>query len=132
MEIKDFIQDALEQIVDGVQQANSTLAAKGASITTENVAGAEGYFSARVENGEPMKRYIKVDFDIAVEVAKSNIDKTEARGDLDGELKLQVASITKAGFDLKGGMTKTDIEQHTQQNIHHIKFSLPLSLPSIK
>ena len=132
MEIKDFIKDALDQIVDGVQQANSTLAAKGASITTENVAGAEGYFSAQVEKGEPMKRYIKVDFDIAVEVAKSNIDKTEARGDLDGELKLQVASIAKAGFDLKGGMIKTDIEQHTQQNIHHIKFSLPLSLPNSK
>lgn len=54
MEIKDFIKDALEQIVDGVQQANLTLASKNAFVPTENVAGAEGYFSARVENGEPL------------------------------------------------------------------------------
>ena len=133
MEIKDFIEDALIQIVDGVQQANSTLATKGAFVPTEDVAGAEGYFCSQIpKKGEPIKRYIKVDFDVAIEVAKSNIDETEAQGDLDGELKLQVASIAKAGFDLKGGMTKTEIEQHTQQNIHHIKFSLPLSLPSTK
>ena len=60
MEIKDFIKDALEQIVDGVQQAYSTLASKGAFVPTENVAGAEGYFSARVEKGEPIKRYKNV------------------------------------------------------------------------
>ena len=101
-------------------------------MPTENVAGAEGYFSARVENGEPIKRYIKVDFDIAVEVSKSDVDTIEANGNLDGELKLQVATIAKAGFDLKGGMSETDTQQTTQQNIHHIKFSLPLSLPDTK
>lgn len=132
MEIKDFIKDALAQIVDGVHEANTALKEKGACVPTENVAGAEGYFSARVENGEPIKRYIKVDFDIAVEVSKSDVDTIEAKGNLDGELKLQVATITKAGFDLKGGMSETDTQQTTQQNIHHIKFSLPLSLPDTK
>lgn len=47
MEIKDFIKDALAQIVDGVQQAYSTLASKGAFVPTENVAGAEGYFKCQ-------------------------------------------------------------------------------------
>ena len=131
MEIRDFIKDALEQIVDGVQLANSTLATKGAFVPTENVAGTEGYFCAKIpKKGEPIKRYIKVDFDIAVEVSKSDVETIEAKGNLDGGLKLQVATIAKAGFDLKGGMSATDTQQNTQQNIHHIKFSLPLSLPN--
>lgn len=132
MEIKDFIKDALAQIVDGVQKANSALIERGAFIPTENIAGAEGYYDAQITVGKPVKRYLKVDFDIAVEVTKSDTTKTEAQGNLDGELKLQVATIAKAGFDLKGGMSKTNTQQATQQNIHHIKFSLPLSLPDTK
>lgn len=129
MEIKDFIRDTLAQIVDGVKEANTTLAEKGSYVPTENIAGAEGYCDARVSKNGVVKRYVKVDFDIAVEVSKSDIEKVEGNGSLDGELKLQVA-LSKAGFDLHGGMSGSNTQQNMQQNIHHVRFSLPLSLPN--
>lgn len=130
MEIKDFIRDTLAQIVDGVQEANTTLAEKGAYIPTENIAGVEGYCDARVSKNGVVKRYVKVDFDIAVEVSKSDVEKVEEKGSLEGGLKLQVALISKAKFDLHGDMSDSNMLQNVQQNIHHIKFSLPLSLPN--
>lgn len=131
MEIKDFIKDALAQIVDGVHEANTALKEKGACVPTENVVGAEGYADGTPRKfGEPIKRYFKVDFDIAVEVSKSDIEKVEEKGSLEGGLKLQVALISKANFDLHGDMSDSNTQQNVQQNIHHIKFSLPLSLPS--
>ena len=131
MEIKDFIKDALAQIVDGVQEANTALKGKGACVPTENVVGADGYADGTPRKyGEPVKRYVKVDFDIAVEVFKSDVEKVEEQGSIDGDMKLQVAFISKAGFDLHGGISGSSRQENVQQNIHHIKFSLPLSLPS--
>ncbi len=130
MEIKDFIRDTLAQIVDGVKEANTTLTEKGAYVPTENIAGAEGYFDARVSKNGVVKRYVKVDFDIAVEVSKSDAEKVEEQGSIDGGLKLQVALISKAGFDLHEGISGSNTQQNVQQSTHHIKFSLPLSLPS--
>lgn len=132
MEIKDFIKDALAQIVDGVQEANTALAEKEAYVPTENIAGYEGYFDARVPKNGVVKRYVKVDFDIAVEVSKNDMEQIEAQGSIDGGLKLQVALISKAGLDMHGGISGSNTQQNIQQNIHHIKFSLPLSLPPNK
>lgn len=130
MEIKDFIKDALAQIVDGVKEANTALKGKGACVPTENVVGADGYADGTPRKyGEPVKRYVKVDFDIAVEVFKSDVEKVEEQGSIDGDMKLQVAFISKAGFDLHGGISGSSRQENVQQNIHHIKFSLPLSLP---
>jgi len=39
MEIKDFIKEALLQIVDGVSTANEALQEKGASISTKGLIG---------------------------------------------------------------------------------------------
>lgn len=119
MEIKDFIRDTLAQIVDGVKEANTTLTEKGAYVPTENIAGAEGYFDARVSKNGVVKRYVKVDFDIAVEVSKSDAEKVEEQGSIDGGLKLQVALISKAGFDLHGGISGSNTQQNVQQSIHH-------------
>ena len=129
MEIKDFIKDALVQIVDGVLDANTALGNKGASVPMENVAGSEGFFGATISKDGKIKRFVKVDFDIAVEVSKSDIEKVEGNGSLDGELKLQVA-LSKAGFDLHGGISGSNTQLNIQQNIHHVRFSLPLSLPN--
>lgn len=130
MEIKDFIKDALAQIVDGVQEANKALTEKGAYVPTENIAGAEGYFDARVSKNGIVRRYVKIDFDIAVEVSKSDIEHIGEQGSIDGGMKMQVALISKAEFDVHGGLSGSSTQQNMQQNIHHIKFSLPLALPS--
>ena len=68
MDIKDFIKDSLLQIVDGISESNEALKAKGASIPTKNIAGEGGYWYAKpVSKDGDIIRYLKVDYDIAVE-----------------------------------------------------------------
>lgn len=62
MEIKDFIKEALLQIVDGVSTANEALQEKGAFIPTKGLIGEGVLF--RVEEGNTTKHCIKVNFDI--------------------------------------------------------------------
>lgn len=131
MEIKEFINETLVQIVEGVVEANKKLITKGACIPTENVGARDGFFDVSPhKRDEPIKRYIKVDFDIAVEALSDGISKIEGTAEVDGAIKLQVALISKAEVNGKGSISVSDTQQNMQQNIHHVKFSLPLSLPT--
>ena len=80
MEIKDFIKEALLQIVDGVTSANDELKSKGAYIPTRNVVGDSILATLDRENGTT-KTHIKVDFDLAVVLTHADSTK------LDGSLK---------------------------------------------
>lgn len=73
MDIKEFIKDSLLQIVDGITESNEALKAKGASIPIKNVAGEGGYWFAKpISNGGDLINYLKIDFDIAVEVSEGS------------------------------------------------------------
>lgn len=128
MEIKDFIKDALVQIVDGVREARIPLSERGSYIPTENITGENGYYDNRSSNGI-IKRYVKVDFDIAVEVFKESSEKSKETVGADGEMRLNVAWISNAIINGKGECSEETSYHSEQQKLHHIKFSLPLCLP---
>ena len=129
MEIKDFIKDALVQIVDGVRESRLALSERGSYVPTENIVGENGYYDNVPSEDGVVKRYAKVDFDIAVEVLKDTINTTSDKIGGSGEMRLKVAWISNAALNGQGECSETSSLQNTQQNIHRIKFSLPLSLP---
>lgn len=130
MEIKDFIKDALVQIVDGVQEANDALLDKGSYIPTENIMGENGYYDNRVSKDGVVKRYAKVDFDVAVAVSKETTDNIGGKVEADGEMRLQVAWISSAVIDGRGEYSESNSLHNKEQYFHHLKFSLPLALPN--
>ena len=98
MEIKDFIKEALLQIVDGVTSANDELKSKGAYIPTNNLIG-EGLLATVNHERRETKNHIKVDFDLAVVL--SQVDSTKLDGSLkaSGEGKLKIAPFIKIGWE---------------------------------
>ena len=91
MEIKDFIKEALLQIVDGVSTANEALQEKGAFIPTKGLIGEGVLF--RVEEGNTTKHCIKVDFDIAVALTQEESTKMEGSIRTSGEGKLNIVPL---------------------------------------
>ena len=97
MEIKDFIKEALLQIVDGVSTANEALQDKGAFIPTKGLIGEGVLF--RVEEGHTTKHCIKVDFDIAVALTQEESTKLEGSIRTSGEGKLNIVPLlSKVGL----------------------------------
>jgi hypothetical protein len=92
MEIKDFIKEALLQIVDGVTSANNELKSKGAYIPTTNVAG-EGVLVSVLEDKKGTKNHVKVEFDIAVALTQEESTKIEGSIKTSGEGKLNIVPL---------------------------------------
>lgn len=97
MEIKDFIKEALLQIVDGVTSANDELKSKGAYIPTRNVVGDSILATLDRENGTT-KTHIKVDFDLAVVLTHADSTKLDGSLKTSGEGKLKIAPFIKIGM----------------------------------
>lgn len=108
MEINEFIQQTIQQIVDGVFETNNQLSEKGAYVPSKDIRG-DGT-TVRKE-GDVNKGVINVDFDIAVTVNESN----------EKGASLSIASVLNVG-----GKKETKIES---QIVNRISFSLPLVLP---
>ena len=107
MEVKDFINETVSQILESVEDLNAKYSNKGASIASV------GDFNYR---GVWMNQYVaEVDFDIALEVVT---DKTTGVGG-----KLGVASIIGAGAD------KATRKQ--DQSISKVHFTLPVMFPEL-
>jgi len=128
MEIKDFIKEALLQIVDGVTSANNELKSKGAYIPTTDVLG-DGIFATLNRENGTTKTHIKVDFDLAVVLTQADSTKLDGTLKTAGEGKLRIAPFIKigAGAGVEGSASNEDRSEN--QTIHRIQCTIPLSLP---
>lgn len=106
MEVKDFINETISQILDSVDELNAKYADKGASIA------ALGNYNYK---GTWRKNYVtEVDFDIALEVVT---DKETGKGG-----RIGVASV------LSGGIESTSKKQ--DQSVSKVHFTLPVKFPA--
>lgn len=128
MEIKDFIKEALLQIVDGVVSANDNLKSKGAYIPINNVAG-EGVLVSITQNGKGTKNHIKVEFDLAVILSVSDSTRVDGSLKTSGEGKLKIAPFIKIGMEAGTEGSVSNKDKNENQTIHRIKCTIPLSLP---
>ena len=131
MDIKEFIKDSLLQIVEGITESNEALKAKGASIPTKNVAGEGGYWYAKpISNGGDLINYLKIDFDIAVEVSEGSTANVNGEVGTKGA-SIKVAKVIDVDMNTEAKAGGYYEHQKEKQNIHRIKLSLPLSLPEL-
>lgn len=111
MEINEFIQQTIQQIVDGVFETNNQLLEKGAYIPSKDIRGGDASFR---KEGNVNKGIINVNFDIAV-----TVNETKEKGGT-----LSIASVLNVG-----GKKESKVES---QVVNRISFSLPLVLPDDK
>ena len=111
MEINEFIQQTIQQIVDGVFETNNQLLEKGAYIPSNDIRGGDSSFR---KEGNVNKGIINVNFDIAV-----TVNETKEKGGT-----LSIASVLNVG-----GKKESKVES---QVVNRISFSLPLVLPDDK
>lgn len=131
MDIKDFIKDSLLQIVDGISESNEALKAKGASIPTKNIAGEGGYWYAKpVSKDGDIIRYLKVDYDIAVEVSEGSTANVNGEIGTKGA-SIKVAKIVDVDMNTEAKAGGFYERQKESQSIHRIRLSLPLELPNL-
>ena len=128
MEIKDFIKEALLQIVDGVSSANEALNGKGATIPTKGLVG-EGVLFKFSGKREESKHSVKVDFDLAVVLSQSESTKLDGSLKTSGEGKLKIAPFVKLGMGADAKGSASNETQNENQTIHRIQFTIPLTLP---
>ena len=108
MEVKEFINETVSQILDSVDELNAKYAEKGASIAS---LGDYNYKNVWRKN------YVTdVDFDIALEVVS---DKETSKGG-----QLGVASV------VTGGIESTN--KKLDQLVSRVHFTLPVMFPESK
>lgn len=112
MEINEFIQETITQIVEGVAKTNETFSSQGAYIASKDVRGED--IVCRKE-GNIIKSVVMVDFDIAVTVSQKD-EKNKGIG-----ASLKVASF---GFDADFSKCGSNENQQTSR----VRFKLPLVL----
>ena len=119
MEIKDFINESLSQIAEGINMANQKMSDKGAFVVSSNLREGNGLPKsgayAYAENGA-LRVVREIEFDISIGVS----DSTQSGG----KGSLQVVSFIHAD----GGIENTISSTASQR----IKFTLPLALPNQK
>ena len=120
MDIKDFIKDSLLQIVDGISESNEALKAKGASIPTKNIAGEGGYQYAKpVSKDGDIILYLKVDYDIAVEVSEGSTANVNGEIGTKGA-SIKVAKIVDVDMNTEAKAGGFYERQKESQSIHRI------------
>jgi hypothetical protein len=132
MDIKDFIEESLLQIVDGIANANKSLGARGSYIPNKDIKGEGGYYDTSVlahVNG--VEHYLKVDFDIAVIVDEcQDIHLGGEAGTKGASLKVAKIIEAESGLEAKAeGIYESGLKHEV---VHRIKCSIPLALPEKK
>lgn len=110
MDIKDFVENTLLQIVQGVNSANEQLKDSGAIISSKDVRPLREGTTYNTRTGDLVNL---IEFDIAVTVN----EKDTANGG---------AGIKIVGISIGGSLQN----ETSNQSISRIKFSIPLTLPS--
>jgi len=107
MDIKDFIENTLVQIVQGVNNANEKLKDTGSIISSKNVRPLRDGTTYNTETGDLVNL---IEFDIAVTVN----ERDTANGGM---------GIKIAGINIGGNLQN----ENANQSINKIKFSIPLT-----
>ena len=110
MDIKEFTQQALLQIVEGAKEANAELERVNAYIPYTNIGNTKEPYS--IDDEQTARKIINVDFDVA-------ITATETEGSNGG------GGLKVAGFFSVGGNAENKVENQT---ISRVKYTLPLVL----
>ena len=110
MDIKDFVENTLLQIVQGVNSANEKLKDTGAIVSSKNVIPLREGTTYNTSTGDLVNL---IEFNIAVTVN----EKDTANGGM---------GIKIAGINIGGGLQS----ELANQSISKIKFSIPLTLKS--
>ncbi len=114
MDIKDFIKESLNQIVEGISEANKALKEQGAYIPTRMVVG-DGVWVTLDKETNTTRNFMKVDFDLAITITQS--DNIKATGGL------SIASIFNAGAESE--------DSNRNEEVSRIKYTIPLALPEL-
>lgn len=118
MEIKEFIKEALSQIVEGINEANQQISDKGSFVVSSNLREANGLPKSGTyyDDGKNPRRVVReIEFDISIAAS----DSTQSGG----KGSLQVISFIRAD-----GGVENNISSSASQRI---KFTLPLALPNM-
>jgi hypothetical protein len=107
MDIKDFVESTLVQIVNGVNNANEKLKDTGAIISSKNV---RPFGNDTTYNTDTCNLVNLIEFDIAVTVN----EKDTANGGI---------GLKIAGLSIGGGVQN----ENANQSVNKIKFSIPLT-----
>lgn len=110
MNVKDFIEKTLTQVVEGVNNAKSNIKDSGAVISSKNVRPLREGTTYNTSTGDLVNL---VEFDIAVTINEKDTDGVNA-------------GIKVVGLSLGGGLEK----EIQNQTVSRIKFSVPLTFPS--
>jgi hypothetical protein len=109
MDIKDFVENSLIQIVEGVVNANTKLKEMGAKVSSKDIRPLR---ESTTYNQVTNQVVNLVDFDLALTVS----DKDSSG--IGGGIKITSFTI--------GGQSQNE---STKQTVSRIKFSIPLTLP---
>lgn len=111
MELKNFVASAMQQIIDGVIEAQAHATANGAAVNPAfNLDGTHGDVMGSTSEGV---RVLKVQFDVAVTAVESS--------DVKGGAKVEVAGFFSAG----GGAGLAE----RSEKVSRLQFIVPLALP---
>jgi hypothetical protein len=139
MDLKEFVQDVLVQIIQGVSDAQRKLGVSTAKINpplaekAEQTPGGQWYSTIDKDNLHAANLIAThyaggyadiVDFDVAITVESSGKETSESAKGGDGGLKLHVVS---AGISVQS--KQSSATESTQSNVSRIKFRIPVQLP---
>lgn len=111
MDIKEFIENTLVQIVQGVNCANGKLMDTGAKISSKDIGAIREGTTFNKQTGDLVNL---IEFDVAVTVSERDI--------ANGGAGIKIAGFINIGGDLQN--------ENANQSVSRIKFSVPLSLPA--
>jgi hypothetical protein len=109
MDVQDFIEKTLTQVVNGVNKAKVNIKPSGALISSKDVRPLREGTTYNTSTGNLVNL---VEFDIAVTVNEKDTDGANA-------------GIKIVGLSIGGGLQKESLNQ----TVSRIKFSVPLTFP---
>ena len=122
MKLQDFIKDAIVQIMQGMNSADTELKASGVgSIYKDKFEKtmAQTLVNLRIVKGNDEKPVLVVGFDVAVAVQ----EQTDKSDKVSAGVGVPLLSVI--GF--KGGIEGQSGQTQTSSNTHRITFSVPVS-----
>lgn len=113
MELKEFVKEAIVQVVEGIDEANAVLSEKTAFVASANIQTNKTYQSTVDKDG---RHHYVTDMEFDVAINAQNSETKEGRG------RVEILTVLNIGG--KGSC------ENTTSSTSRIKFSLPLALPT--
>ena len=112
MKLKDFVAETLNEIIDGVMEAQTHYQGKGGSVNPDTLSSS-GSPEGKIWDRSSKTYAQKIDFDVAVTTSEG----TEARGGVG-------IFVGPIGLGSQGKLDASNI------SYNRIRFSIPIVLPS--